>query len=430
MNELISRIQKKEAVVGVIGLDYIGLSTAIKIANSDFTVIGIDMDSCKVEMINEGKNYINDIDNEDFKQTVMNKEFSATVDFSNINMCDVVLICISTPIDEYLKPDIEEIIKTAEKILKFRKRPSLIILESTVYPGTTEEIIKPILEKDGSLPGKDLFLAFSPERVDKKYKKNNIPKIIGGCTEECNQVCSVFYNSVLSSGVHTVSLPRIAEMEKLLENIFKLVNIGLINEMTVIANKMNIDIWEVIDASKTKLDAFMPFYPGPGLSEICIPIDPFYLSWKAKKFNSQTTLIEVANQTNKQMPGYIVNKIGAILTNNKKNIINAKIVILGVAYKKDVRDYRKSPTLKIHQLLMELKADVILVDPYIKEFKGLDGNTYNTTEVSDAIFKESDLVVIITDHSLFNESQILNNANLIYDTKNFIKQYSSKIIKL
>ena len=430
MNELISRIQKKEAVVGVIGLDYIGLSTAIKIANSDFTVIGIDMDSCKVEMINEGKNYINDIDNEDFKQTVMNKEFSATVDFSNINMCDVVLICISTPIDEYLKPDIEEIIKTAEKILKFRKRPSLIILESTVYPGTTEEIIKPILEKDGSLPGKDLFLAFSPERVDKKYKKNNIPKIIGGCTEECNQVCSVFYNSVLSSGVHTVSLPRIAEMEKLLENIFKLVNIGLINEMTVIANKMNIDIWEVIDASKTKLDAFMPFYPVPGLSEFCIPIDPFYLSWKAKKFNSQTTLIEVANQTNKQMPGYIVNKIGAILTNNKKNIINAKIVILGVAYKKDVRDYRKSPTLKIHQLLMELKADVILVDPYIKKFNGLDGNTYNTTEVSDAIFKESDLVVIITDHSLFNESQILNNANLIYDTKNFIKQYSSKVIKL
>ncbi len=433
MNTLKALIQKKEAVIGIIGLGYVGLPIAVESALSGYEVIGFDVNSEKNELIMQGKNYIKDVNDNELNKCVKEKKITATDDFSRLSLCDIILICVPTPLDKYFQPDIQYIINASENISKFSKKPSLIILESTTYPGTTEEEIKPILEKDGSIIGKDFFLAFSPERVDpgnEQYKTKNIPKVIGGCTKECGEISGMFYNSILTGGVHIVSSPRAAEMEKLLENTFRLVNIGLINEMAVLADKMDIDIWEVINAAKTKPYGFMPFYPGPGLGGHCIPIDPYYLSWKAKEFHFQTTLIEAAGQTNKEMPEYVVKKIGMLLNKNKKSYAHSKIILMGVAYKKDIDDYRESPTLRILQLLQELHADIILVDPFIKEFKGLDKKTYKTTEISDSLLKDSDLVVIITDHTSFNQKQILENADIIYDTRNLIKEKSSKVIRL
>jgi UDP-N-acetyl-D-glucosamine dehydrogenase len=433
MESLIAGIEKKEAIVGIIGLGYVGLPIAVEAAASGYQVIGFDVQTDKIKLILDGKNYIKDVVNEELKKCVNNKMLTATDDFSKLSSCDIILICVPTPLDKYFQPNIQYILKASEDILKYRKKPSLVILESTTYPGTTEEVIKPILEKDGSKVGKDLFLAFSPERVDpgnEKYKTKNIPKVIGGCTKKCNEISSKFYSSILTGGIHVVSTPGTAEMEKLLENTFRLVNIGLVNEMAVLADKMNIDIWEVINAAKTKPYGFMPFYPGPGLGGHCIPIDPYYLSWKAKEFHFQTTLIEAAGQTNKEMSEYVVKKIGLILNDNKKTYANSKIIIMGVAYKKDIDDYRESPTLRIHQLLLNLKAEITLIDPFIKEFKGLDGKIYKTTEFKPSLLKNSDLVVIVTDHTSFDQKQILENAKIIYDTRNLIKEKSKKVIKL
>ena len=433
MDSLKALIQKKEAIIGIIGLGYVGLPIAVDTASSGYHVIGFDVQSDKIKLILEGKNYIKDVNDKELDKCVKEEQLIATDDFSKLTSCDIILICVPTPLDRYFQPNIQYILKASEDILKYRKKPSLVVLESTTYPGTTEEVIKPILEKDGSKVGKDLFLAFSPERVDpgnKKYKTKNIPKVIGGCTKKCSEISSIFYNSVLTGGIYVVSNPRTAEMEKLLENTFRLVNIGLVNEMAVLADKMNINIWEVIEAAKTKPYGFMPFYPGPGLGGHCIPIDPYYLSWKAKEFHFQTTLIEAAGQTNQEMAEYVVKKIGLILNNNKKSYANSKIILMGVAYKKDIDDYRESPTLRIHQLLLELKAEIILIDPFIKNFKGLDNNIYKTTELKSSLLKKYDLVVIITDHTLFDQKEILDNANIIYDTRNLIKEKSDKVIKL
>ena len=372
MNELKEKINAKEAVVGIIGLGYVGLPIAVETAKVGFNVIGFDVKKDKVEEVNGGKNYIQDIDDDILKEVISNKKLKATSDFSELKNCDIIIICVPTPLDKYYQPDTKYIVDAGESILKNRKKPSLVILESTTYPGTTEEVLKPILEKDGSKLGVDLFLAFSPERVDpgnKKYKTKNIPKVVGGCTKECNELTKDFYSMILTGGVFEVSSPKIAEMEKLLENTFRLVNIGLVNEMAVLADKMDINIWEVIEAAKTKPYGFMPFYPGPGLGGHCIPIDPYYLSWKAKEFHFQTTLIEAAGQTNIAMPEYVVKKIGIILNDNKKFYSGSKIVIMGIAYKKDIDDYRESPALRIIELLKELKADLILVDPFVKEFQ-------------------------------------------------------------
>lgn len=433
MNNLKALIEKKNAVIGVIGLGYVGLPLAVESAISGYNVIGFDIKKDKIQLILNSENYIKDVNDLELKNCVKGKKLTATDDFSKLNSCDVILICVPTPLDKYFQPDIQYILKVSEDILKFRKKPSLIVLESTTYPGTTEEVVKPILEKDGSKLGEDLYLAFSPERVDpgnKEYKTRNIPKVVGGCTKKCGEICTLFYQSVLKGNILTVSSPKVAEMEKLLENTFRLVNIGLINEMAVLADKMNINIWEVIEAAKTKPYGFMPFYPGPGLGGHCIPIDPFYLSWKAKEFHFQTTLIEAAGQTNRGMPDYVVKKIGLILNDNKKSYADSKILLLGIAYKKNIDDYRESPALRILQLLSELKADITLIDPYINEFKGLDGKIYKTENLNDAILKNSDLVVIITDHTAFNQKQILDNSKIIYDTRNFIKEKSDKIIRL
>lgn len=434
MEEILNLLKEKKAVIGVVGLGYVGLPIAVEAASSGFEVLGLDVDTKKVEMVNKGDNFIKDVDDQLMNKCVIEKKLKATVDFAKIKYCDILLICVPTPLDKHFQPDVQYIVKTTENILRFRKRPSLIILESTTYPGTTEEIVKPILEKDGSVVGKDLFLAFSPERVDpgnKQYKTKNIPKVVGGCTEQCNELCKEFYSSILTGEVHTVSSPRVAEMEKLLENSFRLVNIGLINEMAVLSDKMNINIWEVIEAAKTKPYGFMPFYPGPGLGGHCIPIDPFYLSWKAKEFHFQTTLIEAAGATNKAMPEYVVGKIGKLLNNHKeKSFSGAKIVILGVAYKKDIDDYRESPSIRIMQLLNELKAEITMVDPLIDDFIGPDGEKYKTKKLNESLLKRADIVVIVTDHTAFDEKMLLDNADLIYDTRNYIKEESDKVIRL
>ncbi len=433
MQGLIDKINDKKAVIGIVGLGYVGLPVAVDAAESGFDVIGFDVQDKKVNLVNAGKNYIRDVDDTVFQKCLKTNKLKATSDFSEISLCDVILICVPTPLDSHFQPDVRFIINSAESIAENRKKPSIVILESTTYPGTTEEIVKPILEKDGSLLGKDLFLAFSPERVDPGnavYKTKNIPKVVGGCTVECSKIASAFYSSILTDGVHVVSSPNVAEMEKLLENTFRLVNIGLINEMAVLSDRLKIDIWEVIEAAKTKPYGFMPFYPGPGLGGHCIPIDPFYLSWKAKEFHFQTTLIEAAGQTNNEMPNYVVHKIGKILNEHKKSYSSSFILILGAAYKKDIDDYRESPAIRIIELLEEMKATVAVCDPYIDEFYGFDNKVYKTAGLTDEIIQKADLVVIVTDHSSFNEDQILKNSRLIYDTRNFIKKSSDKVIKL
>jgi UDP-N-acetyl-D-glucosamine dehydrogenase len=433
MNELKDKITGKKAVVGIIGLGYVGLPIAVEASSAGYEVIGFDVQKRKVDELNAGKNYIKDIDDGLLKQAVESKKLSATDDFKNIDKCDIIIICVPTPLDKYYQPDTKYIVDAGESILKNRKKPSLVILESTTYPGTTEEILKPILEKDGSRLDKDLFLAFSPERVDpgnKVYKTKNIPKVVGGCTKEYNELAKSFYSSILTGGVFEVSSPRIAEMEKILENTFRLVNIGLINEMAVLSDRMGINIWEVIEAAKTKPYGFMPFYPGPGLGGHCIPIDPYYLSWKAKEFHFQTTLIEAAGQTNIRMPQYVVEKIGIILNNNKKFYSGSKIAILGIAYKKDIEDYRESPALRIIELLQELKTELIFIDPHVKEFKGNDGKVYKTVALDEKILRESDLTLIVTDHTAFDKKLIVENANIIYDTRNFIKEKNNKVISL
>jgi UDP-N-acetyl-D-glucosamine dehydrogenase len=433
MNDLMEKINTKQAVIGVVGLGYVGLPITVESANIGFKTIGFDVQQSKVDLINSSKNYIKDIDDRLFTECIKSKRLIATSDFLELRLCDIILICVPTPLDRHLQPDVQYIIKSAESIAKYRKKPSLIILESTTYPGTTEDIVKPILEKDGSILGKDLFLAFSPERVDpgnKTFKTKNIPKVVGGCTKVCSEIAKAFYSAILTGGVYIVSSPKVAEMEKLLENTFRLVNIGLVNEMAVLSDRLKIDIWEVIEAAKTKPYGFMPFYPGPGLGGHCIPIDPFYLSWKAKEFHFQTTLIEAAGQTNNEMPNYVVHKIGKILNDHKKSYSGSRILILGVAYKKDIDDYRESPSIRIIELLEELKATINVVDPYINEFYGFNDKLYKTELLTDSLLKDADLTVIVTDHSCFDEGQIINNAKLIYDTRNFIKSKLDKVIKL
>jgi UDP-N-acetyl-D-glucosamine dehydrogenase len=433
MKELLEKIRKKNASVGVVGLGYVGLPLAVETSKSGFKVTGFDVQEQKVKMVNNGENYIGDIVETDLKNLVQEKRLQATSDYSKITECDILIICVPTPLDKYMQPDVKYIVNSCDEIAKYRKKPSLVVLESTTYPGTTEEIVKPILEKDGSRLGTDLFLAFSPERVDPgnpQYKTKNTPKVVGGCTQDCNTLASEFYKSILSGGVYPVSSPRIAEMEKLLENIFRLVNIGLVNEMALLCDRMNINIWEVIEAAKTKPYGFMPFYPGPGLGGHCIPIDPYYLTWKAKEYHFQTTLIEAAGTINHQMPEYVVEKSGKILNKSGKCYSNSKIVILGVAYKKDIDDYRESPVLRIIELFQELGTKIEIVDPFIREFKGENGEKFVTTDFSDKLLQECDLTIITTDHTEFDENRILKNSKIVYDTRNFIKQNSEKVVRL
>jgi UDP-N-acetyl-D-glucosamine dehydrogenase len=433
-DELILKLKNKTAKLGVVGLGYVGLPLAVEKARAGYEVIGFDVQDQKVEMVNKGQNYIGDIVDTDLQKLVKGEKLKATTDFSFVKDVDAVSVAVPTPLDLYKQPDLSYVVSSAKSIAKYIHRGMLIVLESTTYPGTTEEVLKPILEESGLKCGEDFFLAFSPERVDpgnKEFKTKNTPKVVGGCTPECTEVAATLYRSVLESDVFTVSSPAIAEMEKILENTFRNINIGLINEMAILCNRMKIDIWEVIEAAKTKPYGFMPFYPGPGLGGHCIPLDPFYLSWKAKEFDFHTKLIEASGDINDSMPAFVVDNAMKLLNTQKKAMNGAKVLLLGVAYKNDIDDMRESPALKVIEHLEKNGADLIINDPYVPKFKH-NGKEYQSVDWKEAI-DIADIVIITTNHSCYDYETIVEKANLLYDTRNAtkdVKNNREKINKL
>ena len=432
--QLLNKINNKTAKVGVVGLGYVGLPLAVEKANAGYETIGFDVQEKKVKSVNEGKNYIGDVVDEELKNLVAEGKLKATTDFSFVKDVDTICICVPTPLDLYKQPDLSYVVSSTESVAEYLHKGMLIILESTTYPGTTEEVLKPILEKSGLKCGEDFFLAFSPERVDpgnKEYNTKNTPKVVGGCTEECTEVAAALYRNILEGDIHTVSCPAVAEMEKILENTFRNINIGLANEMAILCNRMGIDVWEVIDAAKTKPYGFMPFYPGPGLGGHCIPLDPFYLEWKAKEYDYHTRLIETSGEINDSMPEFVLDNVMKILNKNKKALNGAKVLLMGVAYKNDIDDYRESPAFKVIELLEKNGADLIVNDPYCPVSKYKD-KEYHSVDWKDVI-DDSDIVVITTNHSCYDYEEIVSRAKAVYDTRNATKEVKNnreKIYKL
>jgi UDP-N-acetyl-D-glucosamine dehydrogenase len=433
-DDLILKLKNKTAKLGVVGLGYVGLPLAVEKAKAGYEVIGFDVQDTKVQMVNDGVNYIGDIVDEDLKKLVEEKRLKATTDFSFVADVDAVSICVPTPLDKYKQPDLSYVVNSSKSVAKYMHRGLLVVLESTTYPGTTEEVLKPILEESGLKCGEDFFLAFSPERVDpgnKEYKTKNTPKVVGGCTPECTEVAAMLYRSVLESDVMEVSSPAIAEMEKILENTFRNINIALANEMAILCKKMGIDVWEVIEAAKTKPYGFMPFYPGPGLGGHCIPLDPFYLSWKAKEYDYHTRLIETSGEINDYMPEFVMETAMKLLNTHKKSLNGSTVLLLGVAYKNDIDDLRESPALKVIEHLEKNGANVIYNDPYIPEFK------HNKKEYVSVNLEKNletvDIVIITTNHSCYDYQEVVNKAKLLYDTRNAtkdVKKNRNKINKL
>ena len=433
--QLLDKIKNKTAIIGIIGLGYVGLPLAIENAKAGYKTIGFDVQEKKVHWINKGNNYINDIEDPDFKKAIKEGLLKATNNYSFLKDVDIVCICVPTPLDIYQQPDVSHIKNSTENIAKYLHKGMLVVLESTTYPGTTEELVKPILEKKSNLKcGEDFFLAFSPERIDPgnlKYKVKNIPKIVGGIDATSTKIAVFFYQHILQSKIYTVSSPRVAEMEKIYENIFRNVNIALVNEMAILCHKMDIDIWEVIEAAKTKPYGFMPFYPGPGVGGHCIPLDPFYLTWKAREYNYHTRFIELAGEINQYMPEYTVERIAKILSLRfKKSLNGAKILLLGVAYKKDISDLRESPALEIITKLEEEEAILSYYDPYIPKFIH-NGKQYKSLKkVTEKEIISKDIVVITTDHTEVDYGFVVKNAKAVFDTRNVIKFNSKNIEKL
>jgi len=424
MKTLEARIKEKSAVLGVIGLGYVGLPLAVEKALAGYKVIGFDIRDFKVENVNQGINYIGDIVGDELKRMVDEKRLSASTDFSLLSKCDAITICVPTPLDEHQQPDLSYVKNTADTIAKFLKQNQLITLESTTYPGTTEELLKPILESTGLICGKDFYLAYSPERVDpnnKLFKTKNTPKVVGGVTKKCTQIATLLYESILDAEVHQVSSPAVAEMEKILENTYRNINIGLINELAILSHKMNINIWEVIDAAKTKPFGFQAFYPGPGLGGHCIPLDPYYLSWKAREYGFHTSMIEASMIINDNMPDYTVNRISKILNRLKKPINGSKILVMGVSYKQDIDDYRESPAIKVIEGLLEQSAKVDYFDSYVPTFQYKSIQMNSVHEITQKILRSYDLVTITTAHSNVNYQFVLDNSNFVFDTKNVTK---------
>lgn len=423
--KLTDKLNDKTAVIGVVGLGYVGLPLAVENAKAGYKVIGFDVNAERVEKLNRGINYIGDVNDEDLHREVHNKKFQATDDYSLIEKVDVAIICVPTPLDKHKQANTSYIESATKEISKNLHPGMLIVLESTTFPGTTDEILKPILEESGLKVGEDFHLAYSPERVDpgnKQFNTSNTPKVVGGMTNVCTEIAATMYRNVLDAEIHEVSSPAVAEMEKILENTFRNVNIGLANEMAILCDKMGIDVWEVIDAAATKPYGFMPFYPGPGLGGHCIPIDPWYLTWKAREYNYHTKLIESAGEIHDAMPDYVVNRVMKLLNKKGKAINGANILVLGVAYKRDVNDYRESPTLPILKQFEELEANWKVVDTHVKEFCFNNEVCATTNEVTEEILISSDLVLITTNHSEFDYKMIAEHADLIFDTRNAISE--------
>lgn len=370
---LLKKIAERKVIVGIVGLGYVGLPLAVEKAKAGFRTIGFDVQKEKVDMVNAGHNYIGDVVDSDLALLVKEKQLSATTDFSFIGTVDFVAICVPTPLDAHQQPDISYVESSARSVAKYLHKGMMVVLESTTYPGTTEDLIKPILEESGLKCGEDFFLGFSPERVDPGnvlYKTKNTPKVVGGLGKDAQDVICAMYEAVLQGKVFRASSPAVAEMTKILENTYRNINIGLINELAILCNRMGIDLWEVIEAAKTKPFGFTPFYPGPGLGGHCIPLDPYYLSWKAREYGFHTSMIEASMMVNDRMPEYCVERAGKILNRFKKSLNGSRILVLGVAYKQDIDDYRESPALKVIDEFEKTGALVSFFDPYIPQVGG------------------------------------------------------------
>ncbi|MGI6614317.1 MAG: nucleotide sugar dehydrogenase [Saccharofermentanales bacterium] len=433
---LLKKISNKSLVVGVVGLGYVGLPLAVEKAKAGFRTIGFDIQDSKVDLVNKGQNYIGDVIDDDVAELVDRGLLTATSDFSFVGDVDFVAICVPTPLDDHQQPDISYLQSSSENIAKYLRRETIVVLESTTYPGTTEELICPLLESISGLKcGVDFYLGFSPERVDpgnRLFKTKNTPKVVGAIGKDATEVIACMYEAVLDSDVYKVSSPAVAEMEKILENTYRNVNIGLINEMAILCNRMNINIWEVIDAAKTKPYGFQAFYPGPGLGGHCIPLDPYYLSWKAREYDFHTSMIESSMMVNDRMPEYCVERAADILNNNRKPLNGSKILGLGVAYKSNVDDYRESPAIKVIELLRAKGAEVEYFDPFIPEYV-YQGTTYRgLVSLDDKAIASFDLIIVLTGHDRVDYETICRQAAIVFDTRNACKNVKnqSNVIRL
>lgn len=428
--ELLQKIENREIKVGVVGLGYVGLPLAVEKAKAGFNTIGFDVQEEKVKLVNEGHNYIGDVVDDDLKELVEKGMLRATSDFSFIKEVDFIAICVPTPLDKHQQPDISYVKSSTESISKYLKSGTMVVLESTTYPGTTEELIRPILENGSGLKcGEDFYLGFSPERVDPGnliYKTKNTPKVVGAIGADATEVIAAMYSAVLDGEVYTVSSPAVAEMEKILENTYRNVNIGLVNELAMLCKSMGISIWEVVDAAKTKPYGFQAFYPGPGLGGHCIPLDPYYLSWKAREYAFHTSMIESSMMVNDKMPEYTVDRAAGILNQYKKAINGSKVLVLGVAYKNDIDDYRESPALKVIEILKQRGACVKFYDPCIAEYKYNGEIHKGLTELNEKTIEESDLVLIATAHSTIDYDWIAKHAKHVFDTRNATKELGER----
>lgn len=427
------KIISKKAVIGVVGLGYVGLPLAVEYANKGFKTYGIDVDKKKIDSLKKRINYILDIPKEDFDKAISSGNFSATDNYSIVKDLDVIFICVPTPFTKNKEPDISYIVDATKNIAKYFKKDKIVILKSTTFPNTTEGYVQPILESTGLKVGKDFYLAFSPERIDpgnKVFTTANTPVVVGGVTKKCTELSALITSQAIAK-VHTVSSPKVAEMEKLLENIFRSVNIALVNELARLCDRMGgINMWEVVEAASTKPFGFMPFYPGPGIGGHCILIDPYYLSWQAREFDFQTKFIELAAETNENMPFYVRNLILRELSKMPKTLKDAKILFLGAAFKKNVDDTRHSPAIRVMELMIaEGAKNVYYTDPYVKEIT-VNNKTYKSKPLTEKLLKESHIVVITTDHDCFDYDLVVKHSKCIIDTRNALKNIKNKKAKI
>ena len=428
---LLEKILSKKAVAGIVGLGYVGLPLAVEFGRAGFSVVGFDVIEEKISQLNQGKSYIQDVPDTVIAPLVENGLFKATNDFSKLAEMDTINICVPTPLRKTKDPDMSFIVSSTEQIAKYLRPGTLVILESTTYPGTTDELVLPMLEKSGLKVGEDFFVCFSPERVDPgnaKYQTRNIPKVVGGITPACTELGAAFYAQSLDTVVPVTST-SVAEMVKLLENTFRMINIGLVNEMAMMCDRMGINVWEVIDAAATKPFGFMPFYPGPGLGGHCIPVDPFYLAWKTRQQGIEARFIELAGYINGQMPHFVVDKVQHALNENRKPLRDSKIHVLGVAYKKNIEDVRESPALDIIHVLKQRGAQLSYSDPFVPHLK-MDGLDMHSEDVIVGC-ERADCVVLVTDHAAFDADAILAASPVLVDTRNAFKgMKSDKLFRL
>ena len=427
--QLMEKINNKSLTMGVVGLGYVGLPLAVEKAKAGYKTIGFDVQKEKVDQVNRGENYIGDVINEDLQEIVESGYLKATSDFSFVADVDFIAICVPTPLDKYQQPNVSYLKTSSQDIAKHLTKGTVVVLESTTYPGTTEELIKPILEAgSGLICGEDFYLGFSPERVDpgnKQFKTKNTPKVVGAIGEDAKEVIAAVYSSVLDGEVHTVSSPAVAEMEKILENTYRNINIGLVNELAILCHKMEIDIWEVIDAAKTKPYGFQAFYPGPGLGGHCIPLDPYYLSWKAREFDFHTSMIESSMMINDRMPEYTVDRAIEILNAHKKAMNGSKILALGVAYKADIDDYRESPALDVIDQMIRKGAEVDFYDPLISQYK-FKGEKHQGLISMPSDLSKFDLVILLSSNSEFDYNRIANTSKVVFDTRNAFAEVENR----